>query len=164
MQVLEFPYAGTSGWSGSETSRERALQQDSDGTFTRREKDALVLLGQCRSFGMTWKDLAFALNLHHGQASGVLSVLHKTNRIARLVERRDKCAIYVLTEFINDRETSEHGNTKAGSNKSKLERLAELHVEDDENPVWSIQKRGYQTYCKECQHYWPCDTAKILGE
>lgn len=158
MQVLEFPYAGTSGWSGSETSRERALHQDSDGTFTRREKDALVLLGQCRSFGMTWKDLGFALNLHHGQASGVLSVLHKTNRIARLTERRDKCAIYVLPEFVNNRETSEHGNTKAGSNKSKLDQIRDLHSQTE------ISEITKTVYCKECQYPYPCDTIKILGE
>jgi hypothetical protein len=47
--------------------------------------------------------------MHHGQASGALSVLHKEGRIARLTERRNRCAVYVLPEYVQGRETSPHG-------------------------------------------------------
>ena len=38
------PYAGNSGWSGSETSRERAIREDEDGTTSKRQNDALNAL------------------------------------------------------------------------------------------------------------------------
>lgn len=99
----ELPYAGTSGWSGSDTSRERAKRQDSDGTTAMRQGAIYSLLSQSRTAGMTWKEIAEQTGWHHGQVSGALSVLHKTGRIARLVERRDRCAVYVLWEWRNDR-------------------------------------------------------------
>lgn len=100
------PYNNSSGHSGTDTSRERAEREDNDGTTSARQKRVLYVLHLWRSQGGTWKDLAKYYNLHHGQASGVLSVLHKEGIIFRLKERRDKCAIYVLPEFVNGREVS----------------------------------------------------------
>ena len=99
----EFPYAGTSGHSGSETSKERALDADRSGQTARRQAEALKLLSEQKSFGITWKELSDMTGLHHGNSSGVLSVLHKTGRIARLKERRNRCKVYVLPEFIHNR-------------------------------------------------------------
>jgi hypothetical protein len=157
MQTLEFPYAGTSGWAGSNTSRDRALQQDSDGTFNEREKVAINLLRVNRNTGATWRDLALYANLHHGQASGVLSILHKQEKIARLTNRRDKCAIYVLPEFVSDRETSEHRNTRASENIAIILAVRELHTATVTDEVTE------KTYCKECQYEYPCDTIKLVG-
>jgi hypothetical protein len=157
MQTLEFPYAGTTGWAGSDTSRDRALQQDSDGTFNERETVAIDLLKMNKNHGATWRDLALYANLHHGQASGVLSILHKQEKIARLSDRRDKCAIYVLPEFINDRETSEHRNTRASENIAIILAVRELHTETE------IEEVTGKTFCKECQYLYPCDTIKLVG-
>jgi hypothetical protein len=162
MQTLEFPYAGTSGWAGSETSRERAEQQDQDGTFSKRQKQTMQELWQVGSMGLTWRELAFTFNLHHGQASGVLSVLHKAEKISRLEERRNRCAVYVLPEFVNGRETSQHANTKAGGDKAKLEKIRKLHVPSEEL-IWSIEERKDIEYCNECQYRYPCDTIQIVG-
>jgi hypothetical protein len=99
----EAPYNGTSGWSGSDSSEERARVQDADGTTGKRQIAALTYLASRGRHGSTWKELADALGLHHGSASGVLSVLHLTERIARLKETRNKCKVYVLPEFVDNR-------------------------------------------------------------
>lgn len=90
------PYAGTSGWSGSETSRQRAQEQDSDGTTGKRQRETLEAIRMAGEYGVTWKELGKIKNWHHGQASGVLSVLHKAGLIERLLQNRNKCAVYVL--------------------------------------------------------------------
>ena len=86
---VDLPYAGTSGWSGSDTSRTRAVTADAS--------------------GQTWAELGDKLGAHHGTASGVLSVLHKAGRIDRLTERRDRCKVYVLPEFTAGREIEVQG-------------------------------------------------------
>src|SRR5262245_42775761 len=87
------PYAGTSGWSGSETSRERAEHDDTTGVTGKRQRDTLRVLSIYGDKGVTWRELAEVLRVHHGGASGVLSVLHKAGRIERLAERRDRCKV-----------------------------------------------------------------------
>ena len=101
------PYAGTSGWSGSESSRDRAIQEDQDGTTKGRQNVVLRMINASKTYGMTWKELAEETGWHHGQASGVLSVLHKEGLIERLTERRGKCAIYIGLHSVNGRKTSE---------------------------------------------------------
>ena len=105
------PYAGTSGWSGSETSRQRALEADTSGVTGRRQLAVLAYLAGVGPWGATWHDVSTVLDVHHGSASGVLSVLHKTGRIARLNLTRDRCKIYVLPDYVNGRETEPHGRT-----------------------------------------------------
>ena len=101
------PYAGTSGWSGSETSKDRAIQNDKDGTTSKRQQDTLCDLFDAGYYGLTWYELAKIQEVHHGSASGALSVLHKAGLIVRLKERRNKSAIYVLPKYVNGREISE---------------------------------------------------------
>ena len=105
----DLPYANTSGWSGSGTSRERAVTADRNGTTKNRQKDTLRSLAQAGVLGLTWKELGEIHGWHHGTASGALSVLHKTERIVRLTERRNKCKVYVLPEFVEKRPTEPHG-------------------------------------------------------
>lgn len=111
-------YAGTSGHSGGATSEERARREDSDGTTTRRQKEVIDWLGTTRTFGMTWREFSAITGMHHGQASGALSNLHKAGKIARLTERRNRCFVYVLPEYVESRETQEHGHR--GRSKSVL--------------------------------------------
>ncbi len=103
------PYAGTSGWSGSSTSRQRAVQADQSGETSYRQSAALFALYQAGGEGLTWKELGDAMGWHHGTASGALSVLHKDGRIARLKESRNRCKVYVHGEFVAGRETEPHG-------------------------------------------------------
>ena len=103
------PYAGTSGWSGSEASRERAETEDADGTTSIRQTTVLKILGDRGRLGCTWKELSAVTGWHHGQATGVLSVLHKTGRLCRLTEKRGRCSVYVLPEHVQEREVAAHG-------------------------------------------------------
>lgn len=103
------PYANTSGWSGSATSRERARRSDSDGTTSLRQAQTLSALQEAGYDGLTWLELANRQGWHHGTASGSLSVLHKAGRIARLAVSRERCRIYVLPEYADGRATEAHG-------------------------------------------------------
>ena len=108
----ELPYNGTSGHSGTDTSRERALHADRSGKTALRQAQALNLLAQRKLLGMTWKELSEITGLHHGTASGVLSVLHKTGRIARLKETRKGCKVYVDVACIQGRVVERQGRKK----------------------------------------------------
>jgi hypothetical protein len=113
MELPLTPYAGTSGWAGSVTSRQRAEQQDSDGTTGKRQGLTLELLDGSGARGMTWKELSADTGWHHGSASGVLSVLHKTGKISRLRESRDRCAIYVSNHHKYGRPTDPYKSNKS---------------------------------------------------
>jgi len=102
------PYGGSSGWSGSQTSRDRAEQADRTGVTSQRQADTLGLVYRAGIDGLTWRDLSERTGWHHGTASGALSVLHKSGQIARLSERRDKCQIYVVPEYILGRPTADY--------------------------------------------------------
>jgi hypothetical protein len=115
IEYPELPYAGTSGWSGSDTSRTRALTSDYTGETLDRQQTVIRLIGSAGSSGMTWKELSDATGWHHGTASGALSVLHKGDKISRLSEKRSKCKIYVLEEFVNDRGTEAHRGSIRGT-------------------------------------------------
>jgi hypothetical protein len=108
----ELPYNGTSGHSGTDTSKERALNADRSGKTALRQAQALNLLSQRKMSGLTWKELSDITGLHHGTASGVLSVLHKTGRIARLKESRDGCKVYVDVACIEGRVIESQGRKK----------------------------------------------------
>ena len=102
------PYGGSSGWSGSATSKERAEEADRNGSTSLRQAQTEWLVHRAGIDGLTWKDLSERTGWHHGTASGALSVLHKCGKIARLAERRDKCQIYVLPENVLGRPTADY--------------------------------------------------------
>lgn len=106
------PYAGSSGWSGSDTSHERADRDDGSGVTGRRQRQVMDLLGESGERGITWGELAHILDVHHGAASGALSVLHKDGRIARLADRRAGSKVYVLPQYVAGRVTEAHAHNK----------------------------------------------------
>ena len=101
------PYNGTSGYSGSTTSEARARTEDASGITSDRQSETLRLLRTAGSTGMTWHDLATALDVHHGSASGLLSVLHRAGLVSRLSASRNRSKIYVLPIFVEGRTTEE---------------------------------------------------------
>lgn len=103
------PYNGTSGWSGSQTSRQRATTADKNGTTKARQQTVKKLLNQAGPNGLTWQELSTATGWHHGTSSGALSVLHKTGTIHRLTQTRNRCKIYVHPNHTNGRPTEPHG-------------------------------------------------------
>lgn len=116
------PYARTSGWSGSETSRERAVREDSDGTTTSRQKMVLAFARERGEQGITYPDVCARFDWHHGQASGALSVLHKEGHLARLNESRDRCAVYVLPANVAGRTTSAYRRNSRGRDTVDIEK------------------------------------------
>ncbi len=110
------PYNGTSGWSGSGTSEERALDQDSSGTTLKRQNQVLEYLDSCEDMGATWKEITDKFGWHHGTSSGILSTLHKADRISRLSETRNRCKIYLLPNYVGNSPTETQGRTKRCSN------------------------------------------------
>lgn len=132
------PYAGTSGHSGSASSEERARRDDRDGTTAYRQSATLNYLRRQSVYGSTWKDLASHYNWHHGQASGVLSTLHKSGVIARLFERRDRCAIYVLVEWVDGREVDAY--RKNVTRTEMREHLATIEEMLDEGRYWEASE------------------------
>lgn len=109
-QAPILPYAGTSGHGSNGASKDRAIREDADGTTTLRQGVTLSFLRQKAEWGATWKELGEAMGWHAGQSSGVLSVLHKERVIVRLKNRRDRCSVYVMPEYVHGRETSPHGS------------------------------------------------------
>ena len=102
------PYAGASGFSGSDTSEARAKREDASGITSERQREILRFLAVARAEGATWHQISDRFGIHHGSASGALSALHKAGRIARLVEVRSRSKIYVLPSFVNGRAVEEY--------------------------------------------------------
>jgi hypothetical protein len=110
--VLHLPYGGTSGWSGSQASRERAVSEDKIGITQSRQVKAQRFLKDCGYAGATWKELGDYFVWHHGQATAVLSVLHKEGVILRLSgEKRSRSSVYVLPEYVGSRDFAPHGSS-----------------------------------------------------
>lgn len=143
-EQLELPFGDTSGWSGTDTSRERAEAQDTDGTYTARQWETISFLARQGTYGATWTELADEYGYHHGQASGVLSGLHKTEHIARLDQRRNRCKVYVLPEYVDGRVIEPYTPHKA-PDTSHDEILAWLHAvqASEESNVVEAQWASY---------------------
>ncbi len=107
--AVSLPYNGTSGWSGTDTSEERAKDNDTSGNTAKTQSFVLNHLVYMGATGGTWKEIAEISGWHHGTVSGALSVLHKGGKIARLTERRNRCRVYVHPAYINERDTDSQG-------------------------------------------------------
>lgn len=92
-----FPYAGTDGWSGTDTSQSAAANNRE--AAADKQAAVLELLEERKARGLTVVDVRNMLIGHHGTASRVLSVLHVGGRILRLKESRDGAKIYVLPKY-----------------------------------------------------------------
>lgn len=88
-----------SGWSGSDTSRERTEREDSQHITGWRMKQVFEVLADSKQLGMTVMQIEQKLRIGHGPASSALSNLHRAKYICRLVERRRQQEIYVIPEF-----------------------------------------------------------------
>jgi len=87
----------TTGWSGTDTSRERALRENK--TAGAKQRLVLQQVSIIGAHGITVAELCEATGWHHGTASGVLSNLDKAGVIVMLEERRDRQHVYTLSRF-----------------------------------------------------------------
>jgi hypothetical protein len=108
------PEAGrSSGWSGSEASKERAHREDANGTTEDRQQRILGQVGHWGQQGRTVKELRDRYpDMHHGQISSALTGLHKAGKILRLAEKRDRCSVYVHPSFLLGREVVPPGRNR----------------------------------------------------
>jgi len=109
------PYAGTSGWSGSDTSYERAIDNDKSGLTSKNQALFMTDLLYAGEMGLTAREWGLMHNLEHQTYSSVPSVLHLSGSVVRLTQRRGRHQVYVLPNFVGDRATAPHK-----SNKRKL--------------------------------------------
>ena len=93
------PYKGTAGWSGTDTSKARAVDNITSGREKNHQIIALAHLKLSGLSGATWKELADSQGWHHGTASGILSVLHQSGAIVRTIKRRNRCKVYVHQDY-----------------------------------------------------------------
>lgn len=93
------PYHGTEGFVDNDASRERAIREAVTGEASARQQAVLNVLLSAGENGKTWREVADALGLHHGQASGSLSVLHKDRQVFQLKQKRGKSHPYVHVWF-----------------------------------------------------------------
>lgn len=105
------PYGGTAGWSGTTTSKERAVHNVVHKRENSNQALAMTLLKQS-SNGLTWKELAIETGWHHGTASGVLSVLHKGEFIVRSTNVRNRCKVYYHKSKTEGVVAEAHGRQK----------------------------------------------------
>ena len=99
LQLSIKPYGGTMGWHGL-------------GATTLNQSITLNHVGQQGERGLTWFELSEITNWHHGTASGQLSVLDKVGLIRRLKEKRGKSSVYVLSQYVNNRELAKRKQHK----------------------------------------------------
>lgn len=111
----------------SDTSRDRARTEDAQGITVARRRQTSALVNEAGVAGMTWKELADATGLHHGQVSAVLSTLHKAGLLFQLKERRHGCHPYVDTDFLSffmpDEVNLEPVKTRATRDADAIENL-----------------------------------------
>jgi hypothetical protein len=106
--VLPYYDNTSSGWSGSDTSRERAEKRDSSGETARAQAAMLKVVAAHYERGITVAEARDIFPGHHGTLSGVLSNLHAKGSLARLKNKRGGCKVYVLPGFVMGRETEPH--------------------------------------------------------
>lgn len=136
-----------------DTSRERAQREASDGTFNARKEKVLQLLQQRDH---TWRELAEKLELHHGQISGLLSILHKHGQIVMLKARRDRCHPYTHIDntrwLMPDEYWVEPVQTKTTRKLNQADQLAETVAQFlNRNANTNDLVKALETYWKENQ-------------
>lgn len=106
--MADLTYAGSSGHSGTDTSRERAEREDADGTTGDLQRLVRGAVSASDTRGVTVAELRdYFSDRHHGSLSSALTNLHRAGRIARLTEVRGRCKVYVLPDCIEGRETEQ---------------------------------------------------------
>lgn len=112
MSNAYLPYAGTSGWSGSQTSYERAMANDESGLTSKNQMLFMSDLLFTGEHGLTAREWGHLHNLEHQTYSSIPSILHEGGFIERLTQKRGRHQVYVLPEYVNGRETATHRSKK----------------------------------------------------
>lgn len=104
----------TTGHSGTDTSREQAKS----GKARLAQSQVMFHFQSWSTTGRTVAELRAAMpDYHHGSISSALTNLHRAGTLARLVEKRDRCHVYVLADCVNGRPTQPPGRVAGGRKK-----------------------------------------------
>jgi len=126
-QQLSLPYNGTAGYVRTPASRERAVREVRTGVLSERLQRIESLLLLRGRQGMTWVEVAQNLGLHHGQASGALSTMHRLGVVFALRAKHHRCHPYVhhsmRDTFAAHERIDAPSQTKAGQRLALLEDL-----------------------------------------
>jgi hypothetical protein len=127
-----FPYNGSSGHVERAASIQRAERERDSGAVSERAFTVLSELLERGKYGATWQELATDLDLHHGQISGCLSVLHKAGRVFATKAQRGRCHVYVhdgwRSVFEDHERIDQPVKTKSTARKDALERVMDAAV------------------------------------
>lgn len=132
---VALPYAGTTGYSGSDASRDMARDEAESGVAADRQSRVLNAARKAGPVGVTITEFDAKPGEHHGKVSSTFSVLHKAGSLARLTEKRLGNSIYVLPEHVNGRRTATQGRRavpvggQPDSLREATNRLAEAQAE-----------------------------------
>lgn len=163
--AISLGYAGTSGHQQAATSRDAILDDDTNGVTSKAQRYALILARQNGTRGVTIAELREKHGtLHHGKMSSALTNLHKDGRLVALTERRLKCGIYVLPEFVH------HGAETRPYKPNRREIDAQIIVGvllDHRLRVWDLS--ADRCSCGEwnqdtADHSWSVHTANKIKE
>lgn len=108
---------GTTGWSGSSTSRERAERE----VKGRRQQQVYRHLLRAGVLGRTCAEVEGDLGIGHGSASSALTGLHRGRHIVRLTQRRNGQEVYVVAHHQNGREESPYRPNSTSRTREHLE-------------------------------------------
>lgn len=98
---MRLPYNGTEGYVDSPASKERAVREAKEGIAGNRQQVILRLVEEAGMHGLTWGEVQKKLpELHHGQISASLSVLHKAGDLFQLKPKRDRSHPYVHHSYL----------------------------------------------------------------
>jgi hypothetical protein len=103
LNIVEYGSKGE-GWSGSDTSKERAEREEKTGVGGWRRKQVHALIEGRAAQGMTCHEVETELGIGHGAASAALTHLHRAGFLRRLSERRNGQEVYVHPDHVNGRE------------------------------------------------------------
>ena len=111
LPALAFKDGTSSGFSGTDTSEQRAKLRDLTGATSEVQRAIVNSLKLSRLRGRTVGDLDEELAHlgHHGTISGAVSNLHKKELISRLSEKRNHMKVYVMPYNTNGRLTEKQG-------------------------------------------------------
>lgn len=128
MTTTNAPYVAA-----SDTSRARALREDSTGKTNARRQQVLDLINEAGTAGLTWKEAADLTGLHHGQVSSVLTKLHEAGATFQLKVTRYGCHPYLAAQYRDDfydyERNDEPVKIKANAKVAALEEVARAAYE-----------------------------------
>lgn len=123
------PYGGAtnpiSGFTGSSASAARARDEDRKGITGKRQRQVVAAVSMSGTWGMTWREVAYDLDLHHGQASAALSNMHKVGQLVRLAATRNRCSVYVTPANVDGRLIEEPGRNSTTEMLAQMAALLE---------------------------------------